>query len=367
MRVVQDKLSPNTYRNEYGLSDHLGNTRVVFTDINGDGRIDNATEIVQENHFYGFGMQMEGSWNNKSVVGSPKQNYKFNGSEWTDDFGLNWGDHGARYFLPAIAAWNGIDALAETYHSFSPFHFGMNNPISFSDPSGMGAENDIYFNHQMQWQKTIYTNEGQDHYYVGEFNATRSIFHVDEKNGELASDPRQIVGGKMQAMMPYMVAANAEYEQQNGLLNGKGYYPPSGAIRSMGILDDPIVALVSLGQSLAVTKSASALLATARLEEQYSLRAVESGFYPVMKRGFKKAQEITWLEKGDVWKFGTTKSYNPFTRYSQKYLDNIGEYGVYRVREFIGTGTEAVQLQNMKILNFKGQTGFLPAGNKIIN
>jgi len=46
-----------------------------------------------------------------------------------------------------------------------------------------------------------------------------------------------------------------------------------------------------------------------------------------MKRGFANPQELTWLNKGDVWKFGITK--NPLSRYSQSYLDNIGEFGVY--------------------------------------
>jgi hypothetical protein len=98
--------------------------------------------------------------------------------------------------------------------------------------------------------------------------------------------------------------------------------------------------------------------------EQYALRANESGFYPVLRRGFKEAQELVWLNKGDVWKFGTTK--NPASRYSQRVLDSIGQYGVKYSREFQGSKNEALVLENMKILNFLYQHGFLPAGNKII-
>ncbi|MDR7212733.1 hypothetical protein [Flavobacterium piscis] len=100
--------------------------------------------------------------------------------------------------------------------------------------------------------------------------------------------------------------------------------------------------------------------------EQYTLRAIESGFYPVMKRGFKKAQELVWLEKGDIWKFGTTKNFNPFKRYTQKYLDNVGEFGVEYFPEFRGTLKEALELERMKIMNYIKQNGFLPRGNKII-
>ncbi|CAD0009851.1 hypothetical protein [Flavobacterium chungangense] len=100
--------------------------------------------------------------------------------------------------------------------------------------------------------------------------------------------------------------------------------------------------------------------------EQYTLRAAESGFYPVMKRGFGKAQELVWLEKGEVWKFGTTKNFNPFKRYSQKYLKNIGEHGVEYFPEFRGTLMEALQLEKMKIINYIEQNGYLPFGNKMI-
>ncbi len=101
-----------------------------------------------------------------------------------------------------------------------------------------------------------------------------------------------------------------------------------------------------------------------RAVEQYSLRAAESGFYPVMKRGFKGGQELTWLNKGEVWKFGTTK--NPFSRYSQSYLDNIGEHGVIYTTEFRGTLQQATFLERLKILNYRFQNNYLPPGNKII-
>ena len=98
--------------------------------------------------------------------------------------------------------------------------------------------------------------------------------------------------------------------------------------------------------------------------EQYALRATNSGFYPVMQRGFSKAQGLQYLEQGEVWKFGTTK--NPFTRYTESYKNSIGE-GVEYFREFKGLKSEAVQLQNMKIMNYLLQNGHLPPGNKIIN
>ena len=75
---------------------------------------------------------------------------------------------------------------------------------------------------------------------------------------------------------------------------------------------------------------------------------------------------MQYLEEGEVWKFGTTKNWNPFTRYTETYRKNIGA-GVLRHQEFVGTKSQAEQLQNMKIINYFLQNGHLPPGNKIIN
>jgi hypothetical protein len=77
-----------------------------------------------------------------------------------------------------------------------------------------------------------------------------------------------------------------------------------------------------------------------------------------------EATGIVWLEQGDVWKFGTTN--NPPTRYTDTYLNSIGNYGVRMNIEFQGTESEVLQLEDMKISNYQDQNQVLPAGNKII-
>ena len=46
-----------TARHEYTMKDHLGNTRLVYSDANNDGIITVNTEILQETHYYPFGEQ----------------------------------------------------------------------------------------------------------------------------------------------------------------------------------------------------------------------------------------------------------------------------------------------------------------------
>jgi RHS repeat-associated protein len=113
----------------------LGNTRLTFSDANNDGTVTQA-DIEQENHYYAFGLNMEGNWN--GAAGPNK--YQYNGKEWNDDFGLGWNDYGARFYDPAVGRWNAVDPLAEKMRRHSPYNYAFDNPIRFVDPDGMEAK-----------------------------------------------------------------------------------------------------------------------------------------------------------------------------------------------------------------------------------
>ena len=66
----EGRLTPKTgggYNLEYYLKDHLFSNRIVFSDVNVNGSINAASEILQEETYYPFGLQQSGF--NTSIAG----------------------------------------------------------------------------------------------------------------------------------------------------------------------------------------------------------------------------------------------------------------------------------------------------------
>lgn len=143
----------------YQYKDHLGNIRLSYSDIDGDGIIDIAddtnndgifdtdidgdgdldSEIIEENNYYPFGLKHEG-YNDLVTSTNTALNYKYNGKELEQDLGLNTYNYGARFYDPAIGRWFTPDAMAEKYYDQSTFVYTLNNPILFIDPDGNQVE-----------------------------------------------------------------------------------------------------------------------------------------------------------------------------------------------------------------------------------
>ena len=108
-----------------------------------NGKIDitnlsSTNEILQENHYYSFGLNYEGNW----LMNDPiKDNmYQYNGKELNTDHALNLSDYGARWYDPCLGRWGGVDPLAEKMPSWSPYNYTFNYPIRLTDPDGQEPE-----------------------------------------------------------------------------------------------------------------------------------------------------------------------------------------------------------------------------------
>ena len=117
-------------RYEYYIRDHLGNIRLTYSDLNADGLITTPNEILEEMHYYAYGMMMEGAW-----MGSSGQ-YGYNGIEYENFLDLEMNLATYRGLDPALGRWGQVDPKAEVTFPLTPYGSMNNNPISFTDPDG---------------------------------------------------------------------------------------------------------------------------------------------------------------------------------------------------------------------------------------
>ncbi len=113
----------------YQYKDHLGNVRVTYKNNNG------APQIVDQNDYYAFGMNIAGE--NTAIFNTGSYyNYKFGQKELQEN---GFYDFGARMYMPDLGRWNSIDPLAEEMRRHSPYNYAFNNPVNFIDPDGRKA------------------------------------------------------------------------------------------------------------------------------------------------------------------------------------------------------------------------------------
>ena len=118
---------------QYTIKDHLGNTRVLFYDGNNDGSI-SSSEILNEEHYYPFGMSIKGDW---QAISDPDFNYRYNGKEMHDDHGLDWYAYDFRFYDPAIGRFTGVDPISDQFPHVTTYNYAENSPIAFIDLHGL--------------------------------------------------------------------------------------------------------------------------------------------------------------------------------------------------------------------------------------
>jgi RHS repeat-associated protein len=155
------KVTGTSYDYVYNYTDHLGNIRLSYS----KEPATNALKVIEENHYYPFGLKHTGYnsdqyyiapsagystlnyWLIEEVEIKPfkpanfnlslNYDYKYNGKEYQDELGLNITAMDYRQYDSAIGRFNSIDVLSELAPSLSPYRFGFNNPVFFSDPTGL--------------------------------------------------------------------------------------------------------------------------------------------------------------------------------------------------------------------------------------
>ncbi|HRE41914.1 MAG TPA: RHS repeat-associated core domain-containing protein [Ignavibacteria bacterium] len=138
------------------IKDHLGSIRVV---LNHEGQIVSA----QDYDAWGFPLQ-DRQYDTEDEI------YKFTGKERDRESGYDY--FGARYYDSRIGRWGQVEPLLEKYLNFSPYCYGVNNPVIMKDINGL----DVY----------IVGSEAEDVFdYLSDLSDDLT-FKRDKKTGKLS-------------------------------------------------------------------------------------------------------------------------------------------------------------------------------------
>jgi RHS repeat-associated protein len=129
----------------YELSDHLGNVRVVVSDIkmgtwNSSNTAINAyrPQLLSRADYYAFGSLLPGR-----NYSSDSYRFGFNGKENDNDVYNATGtfqDYGMRMYDPRIGRFPSVDPIAAQYPELTPYQFASNTPIQATDLDGLEAD-----------------------------------------------------------------------------------------------------------------------------------------------------------------------------------------------------------------------------------
>lgn len=139
-------VNQSTFEYQYNLTDHLGNVRVSFKpDVSADW------VIVQEDHYYPFGMRMGG----KSYQSGVENEFRFNGKELVADLNFDSYDYGFRWYMPDLARFVSVDPLADKFTHLTPYQYAENTPIQAVDLDGLES---LYVNPKMSFSDNLLAN-----------------------------------------------------------------------------------------------------------------------------------------------------------------------------------------------------------------
>lgn len=187
-------------------------------------------EIIDENHYYPFGLKHTNyNVNEKefikedeilqlriALVKNAPYNYKYNGKEWQDELGLNFYDYGARNYEPAIGRWMNVDPLAEKGRRWSPYAYAFDNPVYFIDPDGM-------------WPKNPFTG------LLRAIIATVKDDFSDTKKRKINKDVVQPVKNVVKKVESALAGSNNKVSEEGGYsIGGKGGNQEATTLRNGG-------------------------------------------------------------------------------------------------------------------------------------
>ena len=363
--------SAPTAQVNYLTTDHLGSPR-INTDTNG---------TVKARHDYQpFGEEINSTItlqrnNNLNYINDPIRQ-KFTSYERDNESGLDFAQ--ARYYGYGYGRFLSPDPLMASANPIRPqswnrYSYSYNNPLRFSDPTGMVPEwvhknGEVFYDSRVINQETatelygegaIYRPNGYEYTASDTSKIELGNYGFFKQDGVVKDN-----GDRAEEALKNQPVDHSGTILKGGLTISGGLLADD--VTGIGVGDDPLIPVVVAGTA-ATALIMKAVYEISKIQTktsgpqgvQYSLRATTAGAYTC----YTCATGTMNLNPGDVWKYGET--INPTSRYSDPELGRIGGLPVEQINEFSGSQVEIKVAEKAKIYAYFLIHKQLPPGNKI--
>lgn len=192
--------------------------------------------ILEETHYYPFGLTMAGISSKALAFGQTKNRLKFTTQELNDDLGLNWYEFRFRMHDPQIGRFLTIDPLADQYVYNSTYAYAENQVINAIDLEGLekyvvtrylnrdGQANEVYLDYVTDKDGNVLDNK---FYENNKEIQNRNVLIISyDVNGNMTLGYADELTEEQKTLMNNYNTNSEEWSRQNSIIKkdaSKGY------------------------------------------------------------------------------------------------------------------------------------------------